>query len=535
MDNFNRRGRNPNNRNTNDNDRKKATAASSHRASPSEPQWRSVAMAAPAIPRPTSFAGSAKYRGSSSLDVIDKESHLSTAVRTDFSHKTKSDVPNTKGKSSSSSITWFPTQLQPIPPFYPLERSSRLVEEDVSIVVERISEANRLLSIRATYCNETATASLLTSENVEMRLSLWNKTKFSTGNQQQEKGIVIEIQRCKGDSFVFHRYSRYILDAAAEGLFGIQNRIKQNAGEDIIDVAYIGNNVHQLVSLQEASTNKMNAETEIMDDAVSALEITHGLLMKDRIDSRQLGLENLCSLTDPKNTRIPTALVASRAVLLGTTTAAAAYDLRPSSINNEGLMMNDDSLFQEIRHTLLSSIQLSSRISDGDDEFDEMDDNQSKVEDEAHITRMRNLALVVLANALHLIANEDLSVLDQQSSLSSTLEEDEVPSSENRTSHFDDSKGILERFLEYSGENNCDVMKILITEVGKARSNPHNAWLSAKSIGSLCRASTTARNRAKELGANSIFHAALDVGTGTHFKLERECDNVLATLLLTVA
>merc|ERR1712125_155410 len=97
---------------------------------------------------------------------------------------------------------------------------------------------------------------------------------------------------------------------------------------------------------------------------------------------------------------------------------------------------------------------------------------------------------------------------------------------------LDTSESISERFLEDSFQcsDSREIMKTLISELGKAGMKPHNACLSAKCIGSLCRASDKARSRAKELGAKTVVQTALDVGTRTHLKLERECDKVLTTL-----
>jgi len=477
------------------------------RASPSGPEWRSVAIATPGgLPRPTSLAGPTGLRSYAPSDVIDKESYFSAALRSDapsdmIDKANKSDYPITKRRPSS--FNWSPTQLRPVPAFYPLERSSRFVEDELTTVVGRVAEANRLLSVHAVYCNETATASLLTSENVEMHLSLWK----TSGKQE---GIVIEIQRRKGDSIAFHRYSRCILDAGA-GELDIQNYMD---GDDI-DVVY-SKKINRLLSLE--SPKDAGTETE---DAICAVEIAHGLLMKDRMDARQLGLESLCLLTDPKKTGITTALISSRVVLLGTT-----QDISPSNnvAPGEGTMIYDEAPFQEIRQTLLSLIQFR-----GIGNADEFDENDDASEEEEHITILHNLALAVLANALDVIENEDLLVLGE-SSFSSTPEEE--PNGGNRR-RLDTSESISERFLEdaqeCSGENR-EIMKTLISELGKAGSKPHNACLSAKCIGSLCRASDKARSRAKELGAKTVVQTALDVGTRTHLKLERECDKVLTTL-----
>ena len=431
------------------------------------------------LPRPTSLAGAGAR---SSTDVIDKSSYFTSATT-----KTEGKAPPSSSEIKSN---WSPRHLRPVPAFYPLERSSRFVEDELPDVVSRISEANRLLSVHAAYCDETATASLLTAENVEMHLSLWK----TSGKQE---GIVIEIQRRKGDSIAFHRYSRCILDAAV-GELDIHEHI-ENHGEDL-DVVY-SKKVHRLLSLESH-----DAGTE-MENAIIAVEIAHGLLMKDRMDARQLGLESLCLLTDPKKTGITTALIASRVVLLGT-----AQDIDSPS-PQEGLMF-DETPFQEIRQAILSLVQFR-RIGDAD----EFDDNEDESEDEEHITILHNLALAVLANALDVIENDDLLVEGSP---------EETPT----RSRTETSESISERFMEDAQEfsENREILKTLISELGKAGVKPHNACLSAKCIGSLCRASDKARSRAKDLGAKTVVQTALDVGTRTHLKLERECDKVMKTL-----
>lgn len=430
------------------------------------------------LPRPNSLAGPGLR---SSNDVIDKSSYFASATA----------KPEVKTPPSSSEIksNWSPRQLRPVPAFYPLERSSRFVEDELPAVVSRVSEANRLLSVHAAYCDDTATATMLTAENVEMHLSLWK----TSGKQE---GIVIEIQRRKGDSIAFHRYARCILDAAV-GELDIQEHI-ENHGEDL-DIVY-SKKIHRLLSMEtEAGT-----ETE---NAIIAVEIAHGLLMKDRMDARQLGLESLCLLTDPKKTGITTALIASRVVLLGT-----ALDI-DSPTPEEGLMF-DETPFQEIRQTILSLVQFR-RIG----EADEFDGNEDESEDEEHITILHNLALAVLANALDVIENDDL------------LSEG-APEEIRTRSRTETSESISQRFMEDAQEfsDNREILKTLISELGNAGVKPHNACLSAKCIGSLCRASDKARNRAKDLGAKTVVQTALDVGTRTHLKLERECDRVMQTL-----
>jgi hypothetical protein len=454
--------------------------------------FRSVAMMAPpsadfgfarsrdavSLPRPTSLAGPTLKNS----NVIDKESFFSTAVKPE------------KTIDEDVHSNWAPTSLRPVPAFYPLERSSRFVEDELSEVVTRVSEANRVLSVHAVYCNETATASLLTAENVEMHLSLW---KTSGGPKQQTEGIAVELQRRKGDSIAFHRYSKHILDAAM-GDFDQKEHIEKH-GDDL-DLIY-SKKLHRLLNIESGE----EAATEL-ENAIIAIEIAHGLLMKDRMDARQLGLESLCLLTDPNKTGITTALIASRVVLLGT-----AQDLGPEP---EDTLMFDEAPFQEIRQTILSLIQLR-RIGD----IDAFDETEVHSEEEEHITTLHNLALAVLANALDVIENEER--------LEEVPEETRKPRARTTS-----SAEICDSFLEDAAEvaGNREILKTLITELGKAGVKPHNAHLSAKCVGSLCRASEKARRRAKELGAKTVVQTALDVGQRTHLKLEKEAQKVMTTL-----
>lgn len=428
------------------------------------------------LARPMSLAGPTLKNTS----VIDKESYFSSAVKPQ------------KPASQDIESNWTPSKLRPVPAFYPLERSTRLVEDQLEDVVARVSEANRVLSIHAVYCNETATASLLTAENVEMQLSLWQ-----TGGPNENHGIAVELQRRKGDSIAFHRYSRYILDAAV-GDFDAEEHVEKFGADP--DLVY-SKKVQRMLTMETAKESASE-----MENAIIALEIAHGLIMKDRMDARQLGLESLCLLTDPNKTGSNTALIASRVVLLGT-----SQD--PEAEQDDELLI-DEGPFQEIRQSILSLVQLR-RIGDTDD-----CDNEEHTEEEAHMTILHNLALAVLANALDVIEGEE----DEDEELK--------PNGRNR---LDSANSICESFLEEAQEVSGDkeILKTLISELGKAGDKPHNACLSAKCIGSLCRASDKARRRAKELGAKTVVQTALEVGTRTHLKLEKECEKVMTTLTTT--
>ena len=424
------------------------------------------------IPRPSSLAGV----GPSTVDndVIDKASYFGAASK---------KVPSTSEQmDDQANSNWMPTQLRPVPAFYPLERSSRFVEAQLPEVAIRISEANRVLSVFAVYDNDTATAALLTAENVEMHLSLWK-----TSGPKQPEGIVVELQRRKGDSIPFHRYSRLIL-AAAAGEFDVEDHVQSHGAE--LDVVY-SKKVQRILNLESAAESASEQE-----NAIIALEIAHGLLMKDRMDARQLGLESLCLLTDPKKTSVMTAVIASRVVLLGT-----AQGFEPEQ---DGGMMFDEAPFQEIRETILSLIQLR-RIGD----VDAMD-GDTHAEEEEHITVLHNLAFAVLANALDVIENEE--------------QREGEPENTRARTRTESAESICDSFMiEAKDVTDRPILPTLIQELAKAEQKPHNATLSARCVGSLCRASREARKRAKELSAKQVVQTALQVGTRTHLRLETEC------------
>jgi hypothetical protein len=467
-------------------------------AAPSQPAFRFVQMQS--APSPTQASNQTTVKPAPN-QVIDKQSYF-----TEASALRQPEIGATESDEHTSTSNWSPTQLRPVPAFYPLEKSSRLIEdESASAIAARLSDCLRTLSVQAVYDNHAATARLLTAENVEMHLSLWNKTSTT---KNPSEGVVVELQRRKGDSIAFHRYSRSILDAAVGDLD------INDLPYDLLEDPMYSKKVQRLLSME--LNNENNQEHE---NAVIAIEIAHGLLMKDRMDARQLGLESLCLLTDPRKTGYITAVLASHVVLLGTTQGVQI----PGVDQNDSNILMDEGPFQEIREAILSLVQFS-RIGEDEDEADE-DDMVSNPESE-HMTLLHNLALAVLANALDVIENPERYDEEPESI------EDSKPRARLRTASSSD---ITKEFLQQTEElSKKDVLSTLIAELGKAHMKPHDATLSAKCLGSMCRASDEAKKRAKELGAKTVVSTALDVGVQTHLKLETECKRVVKVLERTV-
>lgn len=358
---------------------------------------------------------------------------------------------------------WRPRELKSLPAFYPLEKSSRLVEDDtVTEIAGRLSEVLRKLSIQAIYDNDTAM--LFAEKNVEMHISLW----------QAETGILVEVQRRKGDSMIYHGYANAILDAAM-GLMENSPRINLHSKK-----------VQRMLDVHMTNSNKQEHE-----HAVCAIEIAHGLLTKDRMDARVLGLESLCLLTDGKKTTKLTSLLTSHVVLLGST----------NHVHIPGVEYLDEGPFEEIRESILSLVQFS-KIGEDEGDVD-------------HLSQLHNLALAVLANALDCVENFEAY-------------EDTPERPRLRTASSSD---VANEFLNTSKDiSKKELLDTLIKELSTASSKPHDATLSASCIHSLCKSSESALSRAKELGAKEIVRSALEVGVKTHQKLETTCENLSQVL-----
>lgn len=89
---------------------------------------------------------------------------------------------------------------------FPLENTSRLIENvDGSEVASRIVDCLAERSVHANYNKEKGKAKCTTMNNVSFRIQLF---------QTYEGHIVVEVQRRRGDGFIFMNECRAILDAA---------------------------------------------------------------------------------------------------------------------------------------------------------------------------------------------------------------------------------------------------------------------------------------------------------------------------------
>jgi hypothetical protein len=415
--------------------------------------------------------------------------------------------PNTAMKQPSNpTITnWTvpDANVRNVPSFYPLEKSSRFIQDSPANIASRISDCCRLLSVQAVFNDDLATADLTTEDHVDIHLTLWRGDSEVPAPNNDGSGVagaasaglqdanaappvnitIVEAQRRKGCAVVYHRYCRNILDAA-QGCF-------------TADDASCKPRQEQYPRVEALRKEKEAVEGE---NSLLALEIAASLLSKDRMDARRLGMESLCLLTDPTKTGMDTALLASQVVLFG--------NVQEENLDDDAAEFIPDEL--GIREAILSLVQFGRLGENGDFDSDSEDDvAKGSAEDEFNQI-LHNLALAVLANALDVLETHGKKIAAESSS---------------------DAKPSATTFLEESKEmTNRELLSSLLSVLGNAESKPHDACLSAQCLRSLFQASKKAKRKAKEFNAKQIVMTALDVGRRTHVKLENETQRIIRVL-----
>lgn len=288
-------------------------------------------------------------------------------------------------------------------------------------------------------------------------------------------------------------------------------------------------------------------DEDIVEQALKALNMAAALIKKDRLDARTLGMESLVLLTDPLRAGADTAKIASRVVLLG----SVHHDAGRAGDADDVDALFDESAGLGIRETILEMI-----MTDTVAEQNMAAEEEGSFIEKEFTDSLFNLCLTVLSNALTVIGEEptaraagappkkkqagDEDGSDAGSARSrnpyvedddsSEADDDRKPSpsvSPNRrraaTEPCVRPLGVSRQFIDDTNATfGGDVLSSLIGILGQAKTNPHDAYHSARCLGVLfkgCGPSHKARAR-KELDAKSIIALALEVGCRSHAKLE---------------
>jgi len=243
-----------------------------------------------------------------------------------------------------------PDDLELVPIDFPLERTHReIADVDATEVSNRISDALNVLSIDAEYHAKRAKAKCKTTDLVKFRIRLYAGS--DTGMP-----VIVEVQKRSGSTSSFMRSCREILKAAEGIAVGSSPRPRKGPPSFKKPMAAMN-------CLKDA---KVQVPQD--DEAMSVLNASLTMFRSKSLDSNVLGLENLCSLTDPVKTTPVTALAVSKCIIL-----------------DEG---NNDT-----REDIFALLQRDVFIS----EFNV---------NEVHAERMHHHALVLLSNTLEMCAKD---------------------------------------------------------------------------------------------------------------------------------
>lgn len=405
----------------------------------------------------------------------------------------KSAEPDTLAQLHGSRGQLWNPKLRAVPSYYPMERSHRILRVDDNTlrdVTQNIISCLRVMSVQALFSDDPARAALLSSDQVEMQVYLW---EISGGRE-----ICVEIQRRQGDSVAFHRYGRHLLDAAG-------GDFDPSEFHDYGDAQYL-KAAEKLLKSELAKSNDR-------DDALVAIDIAASLLAKERLDARVLGLESLCILTDPRKSRMSTAMLASRAVILG---SAGAVDEK----NHETF-----GIFGKIHEFVVNLVvnktmddeqslvgEMEAEYDSDDDDFFEVEEMEGRPPEYANaFGAMLQFALTILSNAWEVMTSCQGSTDSMQESLSSI------------SHHFHNSCARL---------TNGNVMVALLEELARCLRHPHNAAAAAKCLGMMCQVSRDLRALAVELGGVDIARRAQLTGSFSHARLEADATMLTSSLLL---
>jgi len=217
----------------------------------------------------------------------------SSATFSSYSMKSLTLQKQQRGRCiKSTPFSWKLSSVPVLPEFHPLERTAVFVpHSSPSEIASRISEVLRERSIEAQYENCKAKVKCTTAEGVDFRIRLYR------GRGRYNHGIIVEVQRRFGTSFMFHSDTQAILNGAE--------------GKDTVPPASpltSGNNLPEVSDSGDDSEDGYPAPS-----AESSLAMVAKMMTIPGFDSQYLGLQMISPLVDPKRLSLRTAkAVASR-------------------------------------------------------------------------------------------------------------------------------------------------------------------------------------------------------------------------------
>jgi len=248
--------------------------------------------------------------------------------------------------STVSSASWNvkDEDLEMVPVDFPLERTHREIRSNATEVAQRIATSLQRLSIDAEYDDEKAKAKCKTVECVKFRIRL-----YASGENRQP--VVVEVQRRAGSTSNFMRSCRAVLDAAEGTVVTVASAAPKARmpGKFPPPMKSLG----AMKCLQKVEIRGPSPEEE----AAMAFGSAAALCKSGKHDSVILGLQSLCSLTDPVKASPKVSTQVSKWVLLGHDTYSTREDI--TSILSTVVDEDDEELavlFEQQKHFALMAL-----------------------------------------------------------------------------------------------------------------------------------------------------------------------------------
>jgi hypothetical protein len=229
---------------------------------PPLPPFRSVSMMAPpAMPMQQSFS---RAHVKATYPSQGKQLKLHKSHSTPFTLT-----------SAASTWTWKVAQVAPVPLYHPLERTAISSYDSVDIITERISSFMKAHSVQCSYQEDMARVNCSTDCCVHFAVQLWKKNSDH---------IIIEVQRRQGCAIAMQALRQQLTHCI---LHGEDSTLKETSAAATAS------------SSRACSFLKQMPLPKSEESLGHCLELCQRFLQSDLLDQNRLGLESLCTLTDP--------------------------------------------------------------------------------------------------------------------------------------------------------------------------------------------------------------------------------------------
>jgi hypothetical protein len=386
---------------------------------------------------------------------------------------------------------WNNPTIHYMPPNYVLERSHRILDlnfYEPSIIMANLSDCFRNLSLWVKYAENPAGAALLSLEQIEMYVYLWNLP----GGQN----VCVEVQNRRGDSLMFHNYARHILDAAS-GAFDEKECMENDVK---LDLMYLKEAEKSMKIECARVSGRKESSFEPMDYVLK-------LISDGSLAGRIRGMESLCILTDIRKTTSCVVHNITRCILFRECNDdyGKIHDLIFHIIQKR-CMPDEDEIMTEM---------VVDYDSDDEEYFDDEDYNSDKPSEYQEAMR----CLIMLGFTILAHCSEAMSIAESCRGTSKMID------------HESSGSRCVAKVLQAA--NSCthiNLLSTLLEVLEHANSQPHNASKAATCLKVLCRLSQETQELVKKNNALDIILRAQDIGLASHFKLEKESRELFQSL-----